>query len=134
MLQLEYKNSLDKSGTKAGLAQARLDKKSLALQVESNKQDLHYRISSVQEDITRGRSTLKAARDRLVIEKRKLRDGRDRYRQGRINTQQLLLLESDLSQAELKVTQQEIELAQNLAQLRLMERKLWPEDSDRDNK
>ena len=124
-VRLEFNEGVDKSGVDAELYQAQLDR-SIALQNQLQvMEDLKYDLSSLLAEIKVARAALKAYRESVNSENRKLNEAEQRFRTGRTDTDQLIQFEAELANAELAYELQRIELARRDRKLALLRGSLW---------
>jgi len=124
-VSVEYQRSMDTRGKDAVIQQAMLDKDIALQEIKSIQEIIQYDVEGLlsERDVTE--AALNAYKDRLTSEKAKLKEGEQRYRKGRADTQQLILFENDLNTAQLMVTQQQIEQTRNQARLSLLTGQVW---------
>ncbi len=124
-LSLEFNRGVDKSGVDAELYKAQLER-SIALQNQVQvMEDLKYDLSSLLAEIRVAGEALKAYRESVQSENRKLNEAEQRYRAGRTDTDQLVQFEAELAGAELAYELQRIELARRDGNLGLLRGRLW---------
>lgn len=124
-IRIEYKTSLDHSGYDAELSQAYLDR-SIALQKRVDAQDrIHYQIASLLAEIDKSKAAYKAALLSMKSEQAKLNEAEKRYRNGRIEIDQLIQFESQLTESKLNLSLQKVELERRIYQLSLLRGALW---------
>ncbi len=124
-VSLQFKRGLDKSGLDAGLRQAHYDR-GIALQDKKQlMQDLQYNVSSLLAEIEASEQALLAFRESVAAEHKKLDEAMKRYRDGRIETDQIIEFESQLANSELSYELQGIELLRRYLQLALLQGNLW---------
>jgi len=124
-LSLEYNRGLDKSGYDAEIYQAQLDR-GIALQNKKQiMEDLYYELSSWLAEIKANHMAVKAYKDSVNSERKKLKEAEQRYKAGRTDTDQLIQFESQLSQAILSYELQKIELNRRYHNLNLLRGLLW---------
>lgn len=124
-IQLEYKQTLDKSADNAVLFQAQLDRD---LQLQNKKQlfeDLHYDLASLLAEANAVKHSIQAYKNSKTAEYKKLKDAEKRYKSGRIDIDQLLLFENQLSATELTLNLQKMELQKRLLKLSLLNGSIW---------
>lgn len=123
-VSLQYQGPLDKSGVDAQLRQAHYDRD---IALEEKKRlllDLRYQLASLLNEISASEAALKAFEKSVKAEQKKLNEAMSRYRDGRIETDQVIDYESQLSSAELSYQLQRIELVRRYFQLDQLQGKL----------
>lgn len=124
-IRIEYKKSLDRTGYDAELSQAYLDR-SIALQKrEDTKEQLHYQIASLLAEIRGSKAAHDAARLSVNSEQAKLTEAEQRYKRGRIEIDQLIQFESQLTESKLTLALQQVELERRQYQLTLLRGAIW---------
>ena len=124
-IRLEYQGSADQSGYDAELSQAYLDR-SIALQKQADLRDqIHYQIASLLAEIKWSRSAHSAARLSVQSEQAKLTEAEERYRKGRIEVDQLIQFEAQLTESKLALALQQVELERRQYQLTLLRGAIW---------
>ena len=124
-VRFEYRESLDKRGLDAELAQAYLNRDVALEQIRLTKDDIKYSVPGLVAEIAAIQITLKTARSRLTAEQQKFNDALQRYKRGRTETDRLIQFENELHQVKLSVREQEIELSKKHTQLSLLRGLLW---------
>ncbi len=89
---------------------------------------MKYNVSSLHVEILRSQEALESQRSRLQAEREKYGEGEFRYRDGRIDTSELIRFEDELSAAELAYINEEVLLAQRQAIMSLWRGTLMPAD------
>lgn len=124
-ISLEFRRALDKSGLDAELRQAHLDRE-LALQDKKLVlQNLQYSVASLLAELKSTELAVNAFNKSVNAEKSKLAEARQRYKDGRIETDLIIDFEGQLANAELAYELQKIELARRYYQLKLLDGSLW---------
>lgn len=124
-VQLEFAQSTDKSAGNAALYQAQLER---GLQLQNKKQlleNLHYDLASLLAESAAINQTINAYQKSKRAELKKLKDAEERYRSGRIDIDQLLQFENQLSATELSLNLQKMELQKRLLKLSLLKGDIW---------
>ena len=124
-IRIEYKKSMNRTGYDAELSQAYLDR-SIALQKrEDAKEKIHYQIASLLAEIDGSQLAHKAALLSMNSEQAKLTEAEQRYKRGRIEIDQLIQFESQLTESKLAVALQQVELERRQYQLTLLRGAIW---------
>lgn len=124
-LSIEFNRGLDKSGYDAELRQAHYER-GIALQNKKQVlEDLQYNISSLIAEIQASDLALSAFKESVNAEQKKLDEARQRYRDGRIETDRIIDFESQLAVAELSMDLQAIELKRRYYLLNLLKGSVW---------
>ena len=124
-IRVEFKRYLDQSGYDAELSQAYLER-SIALQKrEDARERIHYQIASLLAEIESSRSAQSAARLSVKSEQAKLSEAEQRYKRGRIEIDQLIQFESQLTESKLALALQQVELERRQYQLTLLRGTIW---------
>jgi outer membrane protein TolC len=126
-LRFEYRAALDRRGADADVTQAYLDRSIAQQRIDSVQTELRYTVARLTAEIATADAALAQARERKSAEQAKLDDAQRRYRQGRIDTAQVIQFENDYEAATLAVEQQTIELARRRTELDLLRGTLWRE-------
>ena len=124
-VQLEFKQTLDKSADNAALFQAQLER---GLQLQNKKQlleNLHYDLASILAESNAVNNSIQAYKKSKIAEYKKLKDAEKRYKSGRIDIDQLLQFENQLSATELTLNLQKMELQKRLLKLTLLKGEIW---------
>lgn len=124
-IQLEFKQTLDNRADNAALFQAQLER---GLQLQNKKQileNLHYDLASLLAESNAVNHSIKAYEKSKIAEYKKLKDAEQRYRSGRIDIDQLLLFENQLSATDLTLNLQKMELQKRLLKLSLLKGSIW---------
>ena len=124
-VQFAFSQNMDKSADNAALYQAQLER---GLQLQNKKQlleDLHYDLASLLAEAAAVTQSIKAYQLSKKAELKKLKDAEKRYRSGRIDIDQLLQFENQLSATELTLNLQKMELQKRLLNLSLLKGQLW---------
>ncbi len=124
-VSLEFSRGLDKSGLDAELRQAHLDRQLVLQDKKLLLQNLQYRVASLQTEIKLAQSAVQAFENSVRAESAKLREARQRYKAGRIETDRIIDFEAQQSNAELAYELQTIELARRYYQLDLLIGSIW---------
>lgn len=124
-IRIEYKSSLDRSGYDAELSQAFLDR-SIALQKRADARErIHYDIASLLAEIHESKGAYEAALLSMKSEQAKLDEAENRYHNGRIEIDQLIQFESQLTASKLTLSLQKVELERRKYQLNMLRGALW---------
>jgi len=124
-VQLDFKQSIDKSSSNAALFQAQLER---GLQLQNKKQlleNLHFDLASLLAETKAVAQTIQAYKKSKAAEIKKLNDAEQRYKSGRIDIDQLLQFENQLSATELTLSLQKMELQHRLLKLSLLKGEIW---------
>lgn len=124
-IQLEFTQKTDKSSDNAALYQAQLER---GLQLQNKKQlleNLHYDLASLLAESAAINESIRAYQKSKNAEKKKLKDAEERYRSGRIDIDQLLQFENQLSATDLTLNLQKMELQKRLLKLSLLKGDIW---------
>ena len=124
-VQLSFSQNMDKSAENAALYQAQLER---GLQLQNKKQlleDLHYDLASLLAEVSAVSESITAYQKSRIAEQKKLKDAEKRYRSGRIDIDQLLQFENQLSATELTLNLQQMELQKRLLKLSLLKGGIW---------
>ena len=124
-VQLSFSQNLDKSADNAALYQAQLER---ALQLQNKKQlleNLHYDLATLLAEAAAVDDSIKAYQLSKIAEFKKLEDADNRYKSGRIDIDQLLQFENQLSATELTLNLQQMELQKRLLKLSLLKGEIW---------
>jgi len=124
-IQLSFSQNMDKSAENAALYQAQLER---GLQLQNKKQlleDLHYDLASLLAEASAVSASISAYKRSKAAEQKKLKDAEKRYRSGRIDIDQLLQFENQLSATELSLNLQRMELQKRLLKLSLLKGEIW---------
>lgn len=124
-IQLDFKQTLDKSADNAALFQAQLER---GLQLQNKKQileNLHYDLASLLAEANAVNQSINAYKKSKIAEHKKLKDAEKRYRSGRIDIDQLLQFENQLSATDLTLSLQKMELQKRLLKLSLLKGYIW---------
>lgn len=124
-VSLEFKQSVDKTADNAALYQAQLER---GLQLQNKKQtleNLHYDMASLLAEANAVKHSINAYALSKKAELKKLQDAEERYHSGRIDVDQLLQFENQLSATELSLNLQKTELQKRLLKLALKTGKIW---------
>ncbi|MDH5517898.1 MAG: TolC family protein [Gammaproteobacteria bacterium] len=124
-INLAFSQALDQSADKAALYQAQLNR---GLQLQNKKQlleNLHYDLASVLAETAALKHSISAYKNSQVAEKKMLLDAEQRYKSGRIDIDQLLQFENQLSATDLTLNIQKMELQQRLLRLSLLTGQIW---------
>jgi len=127
--RLEYQYEMDKRGFDAEIYQAMLDKQLAEEQLNKIRHDIAYMVESMTQQITNNKTAVKSNYKRLEIEKQKLQDALQRYREGRTDTRELIEFENDLLASSLAHENQKLELARTYATLNLLIGRVWQLDT-----
>lgn len=126
-LRFEYRAALDRRGADAVVTQAYLDRAIAQQRIDSVQTELRYTVARLAAEIGTAAAALDQARARKSAELAKLDDAQRRYRQGRIDTAQVIQFENDYEAATLALEQQLIELARRRTELEIVRGTLWGE-------
>jgi len=124
-VQLDFKQSIDKSSDNAALFQAQLER---GLQLQNKKlllENLHFDLASLLAETKAVTQSIQAYKKSKAAEVKKLSDAEQRYKSGRIDIDQLLQFENQLSATELTLNLQKMELQQRLLKLSLLKGEIW---------
>jgi len=124
-VQLDFKQNIDKSSDNAALFQAQLER---GLQLQNKKQlleNLHFDLASLLAETKAVTQSIQAYKKSKAAEIKKLNDAEQRYKSGRIDIDQLLQFENQLSATELTLSLQKMELQQRLLKLSLLRGEIW---------
>jgi outer membrane protein TolC len=126
-VKLEYQRPLSRRGLKAEVFQTQINRDITQRELAKTKQDLLYQIQGLLAELKAGQTALDATKQRFETESEKLAETRQRYRNGRADTSQLIQFENELNFAEFSVKQQTLELARKQHTLKLLRGALWHE-------
>jgi outer membrane protein TolC len=124
-VQLEFGQARDKSGTRAALYQAQLDR---SITLQDRKQindDLYYDLATRVSELKAIQATIKAYRRSVKSEHAKLDEAENRYRRGRITIDQVIQFENQTAASELELALQQIDYLRSRNQLDLLRGALW---------
>lgn len=124
-VRLEYSRALDQSGLDAELRQALLDRDIAREQQRLAQEDLQYGVAGLAAEIGANRKSLDGFRASLAAEEEKLSEARERYRQGREETDRLIQFASELSVAEFAAAQQKIDLTRRHIEMDVLRGFIW---------
>jgi outer membrane protein TolC len=125
--KIEYQRPLSRQGLEAEVYQAQISQDIARRQIKQAKDNLRYQVEGLVSELGTGQTALNTSKSRLVVEKEKLAETRERYRTGRADTTQLIQFENELNQAAFSVDQQTLELARKQQTLKLLRGVLWDE-------
>ncbi|MDH5393813.1 MAG: TolC family protein [Gammaproteobacteria bacterium] len=126
-VNLAYSQALNKSADNAALYQAQLNR---GLQLQNKKQlleNLHYDLASNLAESAAIKHSIQAYKNSKKAEQKKLKDAEQRYKSGRIDIDQLLQFENQLSATDLALNIQKLALQQRLLKLSLLTGSIWKE-------
>lgn len=86
---------------------------------------IYYQIASLLAEIDKSKAAYKAALLSMRSEQAKLNEAEKRYRNGRIEIDQLIQFESQLTESKLNLSLQKVELERRIYQLSLLRGALW---------
>ena len=124
-VSLDFKQSIDKTAEDAALYQAQLDR---GLQLQNKKlllDNLHFDLASLIAELKAVNQSIKAYQRSKKAELKKLNDAEQRYKSGRIDIDQLLSFENQLSATDLALKLQKMQLQQRLLKLSLLKGEIW---------
>jgi len=124
-VQLDFKQSVDQTADNAALYQAQLER---GLHLQNKKlllDNLHFDLASLLAELKAVNNSIKAYQRSKRAEVKKLKDAEQRYKSGRIDIDQLLQFENQLSATDLSLNLQTMELQQRLMKLALIKGELW---------
>jgi len=124
-LRFEYRGALDRRGADAEVSQAYLDRAIAQQRIDSVQTELRYTVARLSSEIVSANAALDEASARAAAERAKLDDAARRYRQGRIDTAQVIQFENDYEAAVLALAQQTIDIARRRTELELVRGVLW---------
>jgi outer membrane protein TolC len=124
-VRLEYSRALDQRGLDAELRQALLDRDIAREQQRLAQEDLQYGVASLAAEIDANFASLDGFSASLAAEEAKLSEARERYRQGREETDRLIQFASELSAAEFAAEQQNIDLTRRLIEVDVVRGVVW---------
>ena len=124
-IQLEYRRALDRQGLEGELTQAQINKSIGYQEIEAVTLDLGYQLSTLLSEIQKTKTSLAISKKRLQAENKKIDEATKRYRNGRADTAELLLFESDLRFAEFTVANKQLELKRISVRFDLLTGGLW---------
>jgi outer membrane protein TolC len=124
-LRFEYRGALDRRGADAEVRQAYLDRSIAQQRIDSLQTELRYTVARLSSEIASANAALDEAGARAAAERAKLDDATRRYRQGRIDTAQIIQFENDYEAALLALAQQTIDVARRRTELDLVRGTLW---------
>ena len=122
---LEYAAPLDKTGLRAGLRQAILSRDIADNQIRVISDDLEYTLDRLLGDLRDLQASVASNRKYLETERKSFDDAVRRYQPGRINTDELIRFEENLSIAEISLARQEVRLQQSLNELERLRGVIW---------
>lgn len=124
-VSLAFSQPLDNSADNAALYQAQLDR---GLHLQNKKQlleNLHYDLAGLLAEATATKASIEAYKKSKIAEYKKLKDAEQRYKSGRIDIDQLLQFENQLSLTQLTLNIQKMELQQRLLKISLLTGSIW---------
>ena len=122
---LEYRAALDKSGLRAALQQALLNRDIADNQIRQLGIDLNNEIDRLQGLIRDQKKSI-ASNSRLKqAEKKKFDEAVSRFRSGRTTTADLIIFEEDLSLAEFALANSKVDLVNSLNELARLRGSIW---------
>lgn len=124
-IRFEYRESLNKQGLDAEVRQAQLDRTIAIEEIRRARDELHYGVASLSQEIRATRRALDSARQRRQSEQAKYREAMQRYRQGREQTDRLIQFDNERNEARLTVAELEVELARRLSALEILHGSFW---------
>ncbi|MFV1992779.1 MAG: TolC family protein, partial [Acidiferrobacterales bacterium] len=124
-IQLEYRRALDRQGLEGELTQAQINRSIGYQEIRAITLDLGYQLSTLLSEIQETKISLANSKKRLQAENKKIDEATKRYRNGRADTAELLLFESDLRFAEFTVANKKLELKRISARFDLLTGGLW---------
>jgi len=124
-INLEFNRGLDKSGYDAEIRQAHYERDIALEDKKQILQDMQYDISSLLAEIESSEQALRAYKQSMQDEKKKLDEAIVRYRNGRIETDRIIDFEAQLATAELSWDLQSIELLRRYYKLKVLRGSIW---------
>lgn len=124
-VRLEFSQSIDKNGLDAALYQAQLARSAVLQDKRQLQEDLHYDLLSLLAELTANQESIHAYRLSVASERRKLKDARERYYSGRVDTDQIIQFEDQLSLAEFRLELQRIDHMRRYSRLELLLGNTW---------
>lgn len=122
---VEYAAPVDKSGLRAGLRQAILARDIADNQIRTISDDLEYGLDRLLGDIRDLKTSVTSSRTYLKAEQKSFDDAVTRYRAGRINTDELIRFEENLSIAEITLATQRVNLMQSANEMQRLRGAIW---------
>lgn len=122
---VEYAAPLDKAGLRASLRQAILSRDIADNQIRTIGDDLDYDLDRLLGDIRDLSVSVDSNRTYLNAEQKSFDDAVDRYRSGRINTDELIRFEENLSIAEITLASQRVNLSQSVNEMQRLRGVIW---------
>ncbi|NOX09705.1 MAG: TolC family protein [Gammaproteobacteria bacterium] len=125
--RFEFKQSMNRDGVDAELYQAQLQRGLMLQQKTQYLDGLKYDVASLLTELTDSVYTLRAQRASLSVEQDKLSDAEWRYRDGRMDMDQVIAFENQLSNVELALASQELDILRLLKRISIIQGGLWDE-------
>lgn len=124
-IKLSFSQSIDKTAENAALFQAQLDRGLLLQNKKQILEDIRYDLASLLAESIAVRNSIEAYKNSQLAETKQLHDAEKRYKSGRIDIDQLLQFENQLSSTELTLSLQKMELQKRLLKLSLLKGEIW---------
>lgn len=125
LVGVEYAAPIDKSGLRASLRQAILSRDIADNQIRTIGDDLDYDLDRLLGDIRDLNISVASNRTYLNAEKKSFDDAINRYQSGRINTDELIRFEENLSIAEILLATQRVNLIQSVNEIQRLRGEIW---------
>jgi outer membrane protein TolC len=122
---LEYRAALDKSGLRAALQQALLNRDIADNQIRQLDIDLNNEIDRLLGLIQDQKKSINSNNRLMQAEQRKFDEAVSRYRSGRTTTADLIIFEEDLSLAESILANSRVDLVSSLNELERLRGAIW---------
>lgn len=124
-LGLEYRAALDKSGLRAALQQALLNRDITENQIRQLDIDLNNEIDRLLGLIRDQKKSIQSNSRLMQAEKKKFDEAVSRYRSGRTTTADLIIFEEDLSLAESTLANSRVDLVSSMNELERLRGTIW---------
>ena len=122
---VEYAAPIDKSGLRASLRQAILSRDIADNQIRTIGDDLDYDLDRLLGDIRDLKISVESNLRYHNAEQKSFDDAVNRYQSGRINTDELIRFEENLSIAEIALATQRVNLSQSVNELQRLRGEIW---------
>ena len=132
-VSLQYKHLFDNKAVNSKYQQALLEKNIALLEISKANDDISYTVSSLSAEIHSATTAVKSAGLRLKKESLKLKEAEMRFRNGRVNTAQLIQFQNEHSIAELAYQIQKVDLNKRVISLQIYSGQFWDNAQINDN-
>ena len=124
-VSIQYKHLFDNKAVNSKYQQALLAKNIALLEISKTDNDISYTVSGLSAEINSAKIAVGSADLRLKKESLKLKEAEMRFRNGRVNTAQLIQFQNEYSIAELAYQIQKVELNKRVISLQIYSGQFW---------